>query len=168
MLDLTREKPVILRPGGITHEKLKEVLGEVALDESVLNSIDFDRTVSSPGMKHTHYAPHAEMIVVSGGIDNVVIKIKQMAEGFLHEGKCVGILASSETAAKYPGNCLVLTPGSRLAPHIFASNLFAVLREFDSLGVDVILAEGLSTQHEGLAIMNRLLKAAGFRVVNAD
>lgn len=168
VLDLTHEIPVILRPGGVTVEMLKQVLGEVLIDESVLNAFDFGGSVASPGMKHTHYAPQAEMIVVCGEMLNVVPKIRQMAKGFSNVGKRVGILATSETASDYPEKFCVQTPGSRLAPQIYASNLFASLREFDALGVDVILAEGLSTQNEGLAIMNRMLKAAGFNVVNAD
>lgn len=168
VLDLTREVPVILRPGGITHEMLKGVLGEVALDESILTSVDFDHAVSSPGMKHTHYAPSAEMLVIRGQADNIVRKINQMAEEFLRLGKRVGILAPSETAAQYPKSFTVLTPGSRLKPQSIAQNLFATLREFDSLGVDVILSESLSTNDEGLAIMNRILKASGFQVIEAD
>lgn len=168
VLDLTREIPVVLRPGGVTAEMLKQVLGEVLIDESVLSSIDFAQAVASPGMKHTHYAPLGEMIVVTGEMGNVVRKIRQMAKGFLDDGKRVGILATSETASQYPEVFCVLTPGSRLAPNIYASNLFGMLREFDALGVDIILAEGLNTQNEGLAIMNRMLKAAGFRLINAN
>jgi L-threonylcarbamoyladenylate synthase len=168
VLDLTRSVPVILRPGGITAEMLNEVLGEVLIDESVLNAVDFDHAVASPGMKHTHYAPQAEMMVVSGESGAVVRKIKSMAEDFSLSGKRVGILATSETAAEYKEKFCVLTPGSRLEPHVYASSFFAKLREFDALSVDIILAEGLSTKDEGLAIMNRMLKAAGFNIVDAE
>jgi len=168
VLDLTSKIPVILRPGGVTIEKLKEVLGEVALDESVLTAVDFDQAVASPGMKHTHYAPRAEMIVVCGETAAIVRKIIHMAQGFLCDGNRVGILATKETASEYPESVYVLAPGSRFTPQIYAANLYAFLREFDVLGVDIILAEALSTQNEGLAIMNRILKAAGFRVVDAD
>lgn len=168
VLDLTRDIPVILRPGGVTMEMLKEVLGDVLIDESILSAVEFDSAVASPGMKHTHYAPQAEMMVVCGESEVVVRKIRSMAEGFSLSGKRVGILATSETASEYPESFFVLIPGSRLEQHIYASNLFAKLREFDALKVDIILAEGLSTQNEGLAIMNRMLKAAGFNIVDAE
>lgn len=165
VLDLTLKTPRILRPGGVTLEMLREVLDQVEVDESVLNLVNFETAVASPGMKHTHYAPIAEMFVVCGDALEVVKKIQYLAKEYRSKGKSVGILASSESAGAYPNDCIVLTPGSRECPENYASNLFSKLREFDNSGVDLILAEGISTQNQGLAVMNRMLKAAGFRVI---
>lgn len=165
VLDMTAEVPTILRPGGITYEMLVQVLGDVKIDDGALKPVKGQR-VKSPGMKYTHYAPRAQVMVVRGGIDQMVAKIKAIAQEYIKQGMKVGVLATHETKDYYKeGKVLVL--GSRTQPAVMASNLFWALRQFDDLGVDIVLAEWIETKDEGLAIMNRMLRAAAFRVLDA-
>lgn len=165
VLDVTAEVPTILRPGGITYEMLTQVLGEVEIDASALKPLE-GRPAKSPGMKYAHYAPRAQVVVVRGQIDEIVKRINDLAQQYMEQGMTVGILATCETKDYYKeGKVLVL--GSRAQPAIMASNLFSALRQFDDMGVNIVLAEWIETKDEGLAIMNRMLRAAAFRVIDA-
>lgn len=156
---------IILRPGGITLEQIGEVAGEVFIDPAISNNNAMD-IPRSPGMKYTHYSPDAEVIVIDGILDRVVIRIQQMAEELESQGKIVGIMATDQTRALYKRGT-VISVGDRERPRTIAANLFAVLREFDGIGVDVILAESMDQSGVGLAVMNRLLKSAGYNIVRA-
>ena len=165
VLDLTADVPVILRPGGVTLEMLEEVLGEVRVDLNVLRPVAGGQKVKSPGMKYTHYAPRAQVLIVRGELAHIVKRINELAEEYADQGIKTGILATQETKDCYKkGEVLVL--GKRTRPAEMASNLFLVLREFDVRGVDVVLAEWVDTSNEGLAIMNRMVRAAGFNVID--
>lgn len=165
VLDLTAQIPVILRPGGVTLEMLQEVLGEVRVDINVLKPVSDGRKVKSPGMKYTHYAPRAQVLIVRGKLDGIVERINELAEEYAAQGMKVGILATRETWERYGiGEVLVL--GGRTQPAVMASNLFSALREFDDRAVDIVLAEWVDTSNEGLAIMNRMVRAAGFNVID--
>lgn len=167
VLDLTAEVPVILRPGGITGEMLERVLGQVKVAPSVLSPILEDQKPMSPGMKYVHYAPRAQVMVVRGNLDNMVNRINDMAQEYIAQGMKVGILATQETKKCYlHGEVLVL--GSRTRPAEMASNLFIMLREFDAMEMDIVLAEWVEAKNEGLAIMNRMVRAAGFRIIHED
>lgn len=161
VLDLSGSVPTILRPGGITYEALVEVLGEVRIDKGLL---DKDRVPKSPGMKYTHYAPEAEMIIVKGETGRVQEKIQALADLKNAEGLTVGVLASDETAGFYQ-NSRVLSLGSRKNYALIASNVFEKLREFDKIGVGIIYAEAFDEKEMGLAVMNRMKKAAGFNII---
>jgi len=161
VLDLTGEVPVILRPGGITLEELREVLGEVAVDRGLA---DKNEVPKAPGMKYTHYAPEADMIIVKGEPENVKARIQQLTDQKVREGLRVGVLATDESKDFY-SNCTVLSMGSRTKMAEAASNIFKRLREFDKIGVDIIFAEALQEEHIGMAVMNRLKKAAGFNII---
>lgn len=162
VLDLTGDIPMILRPGGITMEDLKEIIPDVEQDIGTLKE---GATPKSPGQKYRHYAPKAEMYLYTGNIDNIVVKIKENTKKLLAEGKKIGIMATEETKANY-NEGFVLIVGSRNNRETIASNLFNALRYFDDEGVDVILAEGVESDHIGMAIMNRMTKAAGGKVIN--
>ncbi len=164
VLDLSGSIPVILRPGGVTYEELAEVLGEVRIDKGLL---DAHCTPKSPGMKYTHYAPDADMVIVKGSINSVQEKIQALAASKASEGLSVGVLASDETAGYYK-NVNVLSLGSRKNYAVIASNVFEKLREFDIIGVDVIYAEAYDEQGMGLAVMNRMKKAAGFNMIEVQ
>lgn len=166
VLDLSGKIPVILRPGGVTFEKLKEILGNVLIDKSVMNFLEDDEIPASPGMKHMHYAPIAQMIVVRGDCENVKQRIKELSQEYIKQGKKVGVLATAETIGQYSDGCEIISVGTRLRPESIAANLFASLRHFDRLLVDVILAEGIDTENEGLAVMNRMLRASGFCLID--
>ncbi|HYE82807.1 MAG TPA: L-threonylcarbamoyladenylate synthase [Clostridia bacterium] len=161
VLDLSGDMPVILRPGGVTLEELESVLGPVILDRG---SVSGSGIPKAPGMKYTHYAPQADMIIVKGELENIKKKIQELVSENAVKGLKVGVLASDETESSYT-DCRVLSLGSRTKTEVIASNVFEKLREFDKLGVDIIFAEALDEKHMGMAVMNRMNKAAGFNII---
>ncbi len=166
VLDMSGQIPIILRPGGITREMIEDVIGAVEVDKRVLTPPKEGDRVRSPGMKYTHYAPKAPVIIVDGNIDNIKTKVKDRAREYSLSGKKVVVLATEETASMYEdGDFMVFVMGSRACPSTIASNLFAVLRKCDEVGADIVIAEAIEETHEGLAIMNRMLRAAAFRVI---
>lgn len=167
IVDLTAPVPMILRPGYITAEMIKEVLGEVCFDRTVLTHTMTEDKPKAPGMKYRHYAPKAELAIVEGENDRVVEKINALTAQYKAEGKRVGILSSSENAARYRGDYTAVV-GSRQDEKEIAAHLFDVLRSFDHENVDVILSEGFSEREFGQAVMNRLIKAAGHRIIRAE
>ncbi|AEG61904.1 L-threonylcarbamoyladenylate synthase [Desulforamulus ruminis] len=161
VLDLTVETPVILRPGGITFEQLTEALGKVLMDPSVLGEkLPENQSPRSPGMKYAHYAPAAKVVLFEGEPKSVVQCLGVRTGELLAGGERVGILATEENQGRYPKGSIVLTMGPRENPSEAAAVLFSLLRQFDEHQVDVILAEGLELGGIGLAVMNRLRRAA--------
>lgn len=162
VLDLTGDTPMILRPGGIAIEDFKEFIPNITQD---IGTIKGNITPKSPGQKYKHYAPKAEMYLYTGNVDNIVKNIRVKTKLLLTTGKKVGIMATEETQNHYEEG-LVLVVGSRKKRETIASNLFNIIRLFDEEGVDIILAEGIELDHIGMAIMNRMMKAAGGKVIN--
>jgi L-threonylcarbamoyladenylate synthase len=167
VLDMTVDPPEVLRPGGTSYEDLSSVLEGVELNPAVAT----DKPVPvgrarSPGVKHKHYAPDADVTVVEGEVEAVERRVKELIALYREEGKRVGVLATDETASYYNAET-VKSMGSRSDLASVARNLFRLLREFDAEGVDVIIAEGVPTEGLGLAVMNRLRKAAGYRISRA-
>lgn len=168
IVDVSGSVPMILRPGFITEQMLQEIVGEVAMDPTLEKPVEGLRP-KAPGMKYTHYAPIGEMTLVeceTGFSKQVIVKIQEFASEKMQEGFKVGIMASEETISYYDGYADVLVcVGDRQQQQTVASRLYAALREFDAAGVEYIYAE--SFRGEGLsdAIMNRLLKAAGHRII---
>ena len=167
VLDLTSPVPVILRPGGVTVDELVKVIGEVKLDPAIAGeTVDSDVAGQaclkprSPGMKYRHYAPRAPVILVEGDLKRVVAKVRELAALRHAQGLQVGILAYDESASFYDLG-KILVAGSHRQPEQIASRLYSILRHFDELGVDIIIAEGTASSGLGLAIMNRLRRAAG-------
>ncbi|NLJ41592.1 MAG: threonylcarbamoyl-AMP synthase [Clostridiales bacterium] len=168
VLDMSGDIPTILRPGGITPGMLEKVLGHVKIDGAVLEPLDMRQAPRSPGMKYNHYSPRAHVIIYRGqALGAMVGEIKKIAAKYQYDGQKVGILATDETMDRYREG-LVISLGSRREPAVLAANLFASLREFENRGVDVILAEWVDEREEGLAIMNRMVRAAGFHVVDIE
>jgi len=167
VIDMTRNPPVILRPGGTTSEELREVLGTIRLHPSVraIREMEIGRA-RSPGMKYRHYAPEAELILVEGEVEGILGKVREIASKYLKEGKSVGILTVDENRFAYD-QAIVKSMGSRGDLKAAAKNVFSLLREFDRDGIDLIIAEGMPERGLGLAIMNRLRKASGYRIVKA-
>ncbi len=161
VLDLSGDAPVILRPGGVTFEELKSILGSVTLDPG---SVGETGVPKAPGMKYTHYAPEADMVIVRGELESMKRKIQERISESAGKGMRVGVLASDETKDYYK-DCLVLSLGSRTNTGIIASNVFEKLRQFDKMGVDIIYAEALDEKSLGTAVMNRMKKAAGFNII---
>ncbi len=164
VLDVTGEIPVILRPGGVTKEDIIAVVGKCDIDPAIEKSMSKHLTPKSPGMKYTHYAPEADLFVYEGETEKVIYHIKKLKSEYEAEGLKVGIMTCDEHSTRY-GNGFVRSLGSKADLATLASKLFSVLRAFDQDGVDIILSEGFSREGIGHALMNRLLKAAGHRVI---
>ncbi len=167
VLDLAVDPPQILRPGGTSLESLKKVLGKVELHPVAIadKEINVERT-RSPGVRHKHYAPEAEVIVVEGEVSAIVKKIGELVKHYEEKGIKVAVLATDETVSCYRA-IVVKSLGSRKNVRIVAKNLFKLLREFDKEGVDMIIAEGIPLKGLGLAVMNRLRKASGYKILKA-
>ena len=167
VLDLTVDPPQILRPGGTLYEVLRKFLGKVELHPVAVAEKELQiEKVRSPGMKHKHYAPNADVIVVEGEVSAVMEKVKELAKFYKQKGIKVGVLATDETVGYYEAD-VVKSLGSRNDLAVIAKNLFRLLREFDLDCVDVIIAEGIPAEGLGLAVMNRLRKASGYKIFRA-
>lgn len=164
IVDVTQAVPMILRPGYITKEMLEKVIGTVETDAAVTHSIKEGIRPKAPGMKYRHYAPKAPLTIVEGEEKKVVKEINKLATCAFAEGKKCGIIATEETQSCYK-HAFVIPVGSRKREESVAHNLYAVLRELDEANVDVIYSEGFSNDHLGMAIMNRLVKAAGHQII---
>ncbi|HHW30892.1 MAG TPA: threonylcarbamoyl-AMP synthase [Clostridiaceae bacterium] len=174
VLDITTWPPVILRPGGITPSQLSRVLGTVEIDPAITakGSGNTNYTPKSPGLKYKHYSPEAEVIVIEGRPSAVAGEIIRMAKHYIEKGLKVGIMATEQTKNFYYDddiicqNTEIILLGDREKPETIAANLFRALREFDNRRVKVVLAEAVESTGIGLAIMNRLNKAAGYNIIN--
>lgn len=163
ILDLTEEVPTILRPGYVTEEMLRRELPEVRMDPG-LSSKDESYRPKAPGMKYRHYAPKANLVLVSGDREAVAEKIRALVREGMEKGKKIGILAAEESKGSYPEG-IVLLLGKRDSGEDIAQHLYEQLRRFDELGVDEIYSECFSEEGIGRAIMNRLRKAAGQQII---
>ena len=153
VLDVTVEPVLLLRAGGISVEKLKEIVGQVK------KSKELEEGFRSPGMLNSHYSPRAKLILVEKKVDAQVEEIHRLASNYIAQGLKVGIMAKEENQNKYNGfEVKVIGKGSEL--DVCATNLFSTLRSFDKEGFEIIIAEGLEEHGLGLAIMERLRKAA--------
>lgn len=164
IVDLTGEKPMILRPGYITREMLKDVLGEVEVDRTIL-SADSKEPPKAPGMKYRHYAPKGELTIVEGDPKKVAAYINEQTAAHKSRGEKTGIIGTSEMAKKYQADSIKIA-GSRDDEEAIARQLYTFLREFDDEDVAFMYSEAFDSTGMGQAIMNRLLKAAGHKVVN--
>lgn len=166
IIDLTGKVPMLLRPGFITVEQLREVLGEVDIDKTILDGDCKDRP-KAPGMKYKHYAPKGDLTIIEGSTDRVVEAIKGRAGEAVKAAKKVGIIATDETASLYIADS-VKSIGSRGDEATIAHRLYTILREFDDENIEVIFSESFDTSGIGQAIMNRLLKAAGHQIIKLE
>ena len=164
VLDLTTSPPTVLRPGPVTLEELRAILGEVAVHPVVAGEETEVLLARSPGMKYRHYAPRAELVVVEGRPEAVRRKMEELISEGRRRGLRVGAVITRELAGVEADVVKVI--GSRSDPREVARNIFRVLRELDAEGVQLAVVEGIEPSGIGLAVMNRLRKAAGHRVVS--
>ncbi|TWK38286.1 Threonylcarbamoyl-AMP synthase [Bacillus paralicheniformis] len=159
VVSCTGEIPVILRPGGVTKEQLEEAAGSVLIDQGLT---DEKKAPMSPGMKYTHYAPEAPLAIVNGSVEDIQRLIGQ----YQKDGMKVGVLTTEERAGAYQADAVRIC-GRRDRLETVAAGLYDILRSFDEEQLDFIFAESFPEEGVGRAIMNRLLKAAGHRVIEA-
>ena len=176
IVDVSSAVPSVLRPGAITMEMLAEVLGEVSVDPAILGPLSADVRPKAPGMKYKHYAPKADLTLVEpedvdreNGLDEkqlqaMIGKVRELSRGKIEAGCKVGVICTDESRHCYTDGA-VRSIGERKSQASVAHNLYALLREFDDLGVDYIFSESFPKDHLGQAIMNRLSKAAGYKIV---
>jgi L-threonylcarbamoyladenylate synthase len=158
VIDCTEEIPIILRPGGVTKEQLEAVIGQVAIDPALMDSV---LSPKSPGMKYRHYAPNAPLYLVSGSH----AFLQELVNERRSQGIKVGILTTEEAKADYQAD-LVLACGQRAKLETVASSLYETLRAFNEANVEIIFSEQFPETGVGQAIMNRLSKAAGHKVIS--
>lgn len=154
VIDLSNDEPTILRPGFYTYEFLKEILDDMRLDASLVDSTKIPK---SPGQKYKHYAPKANLRVFIG--KDVPDYLLTLAKKYESEGKKIGILAFEEDKDKF-SSYPYISLGNRSDLSTMSHVLFSSLRQMDRLGVDIILAEGVRENNLGKSIMNRMKKAA--------
>ncbi|WP_252254419.1 L-threonylcarbamoyladenylate synthase [Clostridium sp. ZBS12] len=164
ILDCTVNPPIVLRPGGITLEMLKEIDNRIEIDGAIMKKSTGDLKPKAPGMKYRHYAPKAKVKIISGERKKTIEKIKEIVDYYIDNNKKVCILTIQENEKEYNKGIKVVL-GSRENLLMVAQNLFESLRKCDDLGADVILAEAYEEKGVGIAIMNRLNKAAGFDII---
>ncbi len=162
IVDLTSDRPMVLRPGYITRQDLENVLSEVEEDRTLMEA-DAGQAPKAPGMKYRHYAPKGEMTVVKGVEEQVVSYINERCRECRDAGRRTGVIATDETLSGYCAD-VCRSVGCRHDEEAIARELYRILREFDDEAVEVIYAEAFDDSGIGRAIMNRLLKAAGHRV----
>ncbi len=161
IIDVT-DKPVMLRPGFITQEMLEQVIEEVSIDQTIFKKPSEDFAPKAPGMKYRHYAPKTELVIVRGGAENVAHKIQEEIKD-----KNAAIITVDQHLDLYKNvDAKVVSWGNLEKMDEIAHKIFESLREVDEWGVDVIYCEAFEEKDLGLAVMNRLTKAAGYQVID--
>lgn len=165
IIDFTEEEPVILRPGYITEAMVRAAAGCVRSDGTVIAE-DSGQAPKAPGMKYRHYAPQGSLFVVEGEPESVVRYINGQLALKKNREIRTGVIATDETAHRYAAD-VVKSAGGRGDEETAGRRLFRILREFDDENVQLIFAEAFPEDGIGQAVMNRLLKAAGYQVLKA-
>ena len=161
IVDLTEERPRLLRPGGITPEQLLAVLGDLVVDKAVTGEVAQDAVVKAPGMKYRHYAPQSEVVIVSGST--------RKAAAYIHAHYQSGdrVLCFEEELPLY-ADCSPLSYGSEADVNTLSAGLFAALRELDDPSIHRVYARCPVGGGVAYAVQNRLKKAAAFHIVDAE
>ena len=161
IVDLTEERPRLLRPGGIGPEHLLTVLGDLVVDKAVTAPIDKDAVVKAPGMKYRHYAPAEPVVIVSGS--------REKAAQYIHRHFTPGdrVLCFEEELPLY-ADCAPLSYGKEADVNTLSAGLFAALRELDDPIIHQVFARCPVGGGVAYAVQNRLRKAAAFHIVDAE
>lgn len=162
VLDMSTDVPTLLRPGGVTVAQIESIIGPINIDDSIHMTVDKPK---SPGMKYTHYAPNAQLTIYKGLAENMINRIQSEINLANMNHLKNAVLTCDEHKARYK-ETITISLGSIKKPDELASNLFNCLRECDKQAIEVIFAESFSEDDLGLALMNRLKKAAGFNIIN--
>lgn len=164
VVDFSDDKPMILRPGSITKEMLEEVLGEVSIDPSLSKKED-NIKAKAPGMKYKHYSPNAQVYIVKGGENNVITKMNELSRKNHAENRKTGIMCMSKDVDKF--ECDYIVDLGKDYNEV-AANLFDALIKMDEAKMDIVYSVCFESRGVGQAIMNRLLKSAAYRIIDAN
>lgn len=166
VVDVCHGKPCILRPGGITQTMLEAVLGEVDVAGSVLRPLQAGEAARSPGMRYRHYSPDGQVTLVEGAEADVVAALAHLYHDAHVHGHKTCVMCFTEHVPALAA-CCPHNIGSKDHPEEVAQRLFDTLRRLDTEGMDVIFSEVVPPEGVGLAVMNRLGRAAAFRSIQA-
>jgi len=164
VIDVNHKPPLILRPGGVTLEQLRPYLPDIRVFQKDLDG-GLDQKPPTPGLKYRHYAPAAEVIVLEGNNEFIASEAGKLISESINTNQSVGLL-HTHPEIQYPEEILtnkllvIESLGSQHESEKLAKELYAILRKFDKMGVKRIIAEGVDITERGLAVMNRLSKAA--------
>ena len=167
VISLAGEKPCILRPGGVTKTMLEAVIGEVDLAGSILRPLEKGEKALSPGMMYKHYSPDGQVTLIEGEESQVVEALRRLYAHAASEGHRACVMCFTEHVEALR-DCQPHDIGSKNDPAEVAHRLFATLRALDDEKMDVIFSEVVPPEGVGLAVMNRLGRAAAFRTVQAQ
>ncbi|MBR2454921.1 MAG: threonylcarbamoyl-AMP synthase [Clostridia bacterium] len=153
VISFAEDPPRLLRPGGVTLEKMTELIGEIVVDDAVLNKLEDGAVASSPGMKYKHYAPSADITIIKSDFET----FKNLCE------------SENATALCFDGendslSCPSVTYGDKNDGFSQSARLFDALRELDEMGAKNVYARCPDTKGMGLAVYNRLIRASGFKI----
>lgn len=163
IVDVTGDRPTILRPGFISAQMIKDILGDVTIDPAIV-CMDKKLRPKAPGMKYTHYAPKGQLTIVEGSRENVVREIERLVAERNKNGYKTAVLADTDNVGLY--SCEnVFDAGSKKNEITVSAGLYAILRSCDDIGAEYIYSESFEEGDMGYAIMNRLIKAAGHRII---
>ncbi len=160
VVDMTGDVPCLLRPGGITLEMLRDAVGEVAVNPAVTAKLAEGAKAASPGMKYKHYAPKAHVVLIKGSPSDYREYVNA------HAGD--GVMAMCFDGEQHELTVPFLTYGGREDAAAQAHQVFEALRRLDELGAKTVYCACPSSQGIGLAVYNRLLRAAAFEVITVD
>src|SRR5690606_25675664 len=167
VVDVTGPHPVVLRPGGVSVEALEGLVGRVTIDPAVEGK-PLDGPARSPGMKYRHYAPQAPALLLEGSPEAIARRVVELAWEAAREGRRVGAVVMAEEGSllegRLPDGAVVRILASRDAPEEAAHRLYGALRAMDRLGVDRVLLAAPEARGVGLAVRDRMYRAAGWRV----
>ena len=170
IIDVTVNPPMILRPGFITYEMVKEIVPDATEDRTIFTKPTKEFKPKAPGMKYRHYAPSADYTIYKGDEVKVAEKIIELANEKADEGKITGIITADQHLHMYQGrlnkSIKVVSLGDLEKPETVANHLFKALRDFDKVDTEFIFGEAFSEKNVGQAIMNRLTKAAGYNIID--
>lgn len=153
VISLAGDHPVLLRPGGVTLEQLREILPDITVNKAVLSELEKGETAASPGMKYKHYAPKTETYLVDG---------ENFAD-FINKKKDAIAICFAEEANNISIPKIIY--GTKAQPETLAQNIFAVLREIDNSNTKYAYIHAPQKDGIGLAVYNRLIRAAAFKVI---
>ena len=161
IIDLSDDVPRLLRPGGVTPEELCAVVGDLIIDKAVTASVAQDAVVKAPGMKYRHYAPDCRVVIVDGD--------RQAAAGYIRKQWQPGnrVLCFEEELEVF-ADLAPLSYGQQADADTLLAGLFAALRELDDPAIGTVFARCPKGSGKALAVQNRLEKAAGFHIINAE